>query len=181
MGKLPSKLATLLLLAVGFAGLLAWIAMPTVFPDKTPILSDLLGILHDRSKHLAPDGKLPVGLPPLDAGEQVIVAMGPRVTTLGKDLDLSARARATIAGDLSADGPELTFLYLIGKGEVRARIPVSSCNLTIAGREPFVLTSSSDRIAFIECGPVADPTNPGECRDFHGLWNERCAARLVAR
>ena len=177
MARLPGKLATALLLAIALAGSLVWIAAPVIFPEKTPVLTDFLDILHERSKQLAPDARLPVPIPPLRAGETVIVAMGPRVTVLGKDLDLSKGARSVIERTLSTDGPELTFLYLVDKGEVRGRAPVSRCNLTLAGREPFVVTPSSTRIAFIECGPIG--TSPGECRDIVGLWNERCAARLV--
>ena len=181
MAGLPSKLATSLLLAVGFGALLAWFVVPMVFRDKTPILSDFLDVLHQRSRELEPDARLPVPLPPLHAGEQVIVAMGPRLTTLARDVDLSSRARSAIDRDLSAEGPDLTFVYLVDKGELRGRLQVSRCNLTIAGTDALVVTSSSSRLAFIECGPLAVSTHPEQCRtDFVGLWNERCAARLVA-
>jgi hypothetical protein len=54
---------------------------------------------------------------------------------------------------------------------------VSRCNLAIAGGEALVLTPAH-RTAVLECGPVS-AWAPGECRDFNGLWNERCAPRLV--
>ena len=177
MAQAPGKLAALLLLAVAFGGLAAWFVVPMVMRDKPSILTDFLDILQQSARRLEPEGRVPVALPPLRAGELVVLAMGPNLTTLGKDIDLSSRARAAIARDLAANGPPLTFLYLIEKGEVRRREPVSRCNLTFAGTNAFVLASPSIRIATFECGPIG--TKPGECRDFHGLWNERCAARLV--
>lgn len=180
MGRLPGKFVTLLLLVAGFGGLFAWIAAPMMFRDRTPVLSDFLGILHDRSKELDPDVRLAVPVPPLYAGEQIILAMGPRLTVLGKDVDLSSRARTTIERDLAADRPGLTFVYLVSKGEVRGRIEVSRCNLTLAGREPFIVTPASKPIAHIECLPVSGPERPEQCHNIIGLWNERCAARLVA-
>jgi hypothetical protein len=167
----------------GLGGAAAWIAAPKLFPDQPSILTDFLGILYEQSRQLEPGGRRPVPLPPLDAGESLIVAMGPYVTQLGKDIDLSERARETIVRhDIGAEGAALTFLYLVNKGEIRHRERVSRCNLTIAGYDALVITSSSDRIAYIECGPVVVPSRPDECRNMMvGLWNERCAARLVPR
>ena len=178
MAQAPGKLATLLLLVVAFGGLAAWLVVPFVMRDKPSILTDFLDILQQSARRLEPEGRVPVALPPLKAGELVVLAMGPNVTTLGKDIDLSTKARTTIARDLAAHRPPLTFLYLIEKGEVRRQEAVSRCNLTLAGSEAFVIAPTSSRIAYFECGPIG--TKPGECRDFHGLWNERCTARLVA-
>ena len=179
MAGLPSKLSTSLLLAAGFGVLLAWFMVPMVFREKTPVLSDFLDGLHQRSRELEPNGRLPVTLPRLNAGESIVFAMGPSVTTLRPDIDLSKSAVSTVRGDLAADGANLTFVYLVVKGEIRSRIPVSRCNLSIAGREALVLTPAQ-RTAVLECGPVS-AWAPGECRDFAGLWNERCAPRLVPR
>jgi len=177
LAGLPSKPATFLLLAIGFAALLAWFVVPLLIREKTPVLSDFLDGLHQRSRELEPAGRRPVTLPRLHAGESIVFTMGPSATTLRPDLDLSKSALSTMRADLSADGADLTFIYLVVKGEVRSRIPVSRCNLSIAGREPLVITSAQ-RTAVLECGPVS-AWSPGECRDFAGLWNERCAPRLV--
>jgi hypothetical protein len=174
---LPSKLATLLLLAIGFGALLAWVAAPVVFRDKSPVLADFLDRLQQRSRELEPDGRLPVPLPTLRAGESMVLAMGPSATRLRPDIDLSKSALGTVRDDLAVDGAELTFLYLVVKGEVRSRERVSRCNLSIAGSEALVITAAN-RTATLECGPVS-AWAPGECRDFAGLWNERCAPRLV--
>lgn len=174
---MPSKLVTLLLLAVGFGALLAWIAAPLVFRDKSPVLADFLDALHERSRELEPDGRLPAPLPTLRAGESIVLAMGPSITRLRPDIDLSKSALATVHDDLATDGEPLTFVYLVVKGEVKSRERVSRCNLAIAGHEALVITAVN-RAAVLECGPVS-AWAPGECRDFAGLWNERCAPRLV--
>jgi hypothetical protein len=181
LGRLPGKFVTILLLVAGFGGLFAWLATPLIFRDKTPILSDFLFLLEERSKDLDPGVRLPVPVPPLNDGEQVVLAMGPGATTLGKDVDLSSRARTAIERDLSADRPDLTFVYLVSKGEIRGRIEVSRCNLMIAGTAPFIVTKASRPSAAIECVPVTGPERPEQCRNIIGLWNERCAARLVAQ
>jgi hypothetical protein len=165
-------------LAIGFGALLAWIALPAVFrADESPVLSDFLEGLHQQSRELDPGGRLPVALPPLRAGEAIVLAMGPAATRLPPDIDLSKSALSTVSDDLAADGADLTFVYLVVKGDVRSRIPVSRCNLSIAGGGALVLTTAN-RTAVLECGPVS-AWAPGECRDFNGLWNERCAPRLV--
>jgi hypothetical protein len=176
---LPSKLPTLLLLAIGFGALLAWVAAPVVFRDKNPVLTDFLDGLQQRSRELEPDGRLPVPLPTLRAGESIVLAMGPSATRLRPDIDLSKNALSTVRDDLAADGAELIFLYLVVNGEVRSRERVSRCNLSIAGSEALVITPAN-RTATLECGSVS-AWAPGECRDFAGLWNERCAPRLMLR
>jgi hypothetical protein len=173
MARSPGKPATLLFLLIGFGGLLGWIGAPMIWPDKTPVLSDFLGALRERSRELDPGGKRSVPLPALRGGEQVILAMGPYITTLGKDVAVSQSARSTINDDTGAEGAALTFVYLISRGEVRGRERVSRCNLTIAGNDALVIAPLPMRAAFIECGPVMIPSRPGECRDFVGLWNER--------
>jgi len=177
LAQAPGKLAALLLLVAAFGGLAAWFVLPMVTRDKPSILTDFLEILQQSAKRLEPEGRVPVPLPPLLAGELIVLAMGPSVTTLGNDIDLSPRARSTIDRDLSADGPPITFSYFVYKGEVRRREPVSRCNLAIPGNRAVVITPASNRTAYFECSPIG--IRPGECRDFHGLWNERCAARLV--
>jgi len=174
---LPGKLATLLLLMVGFGALAAWVAAPMVFRDKPSALAGFLDALHQRSRELEPGGRLPVTLPRLRAGESILLAMGPSATKLRPGIDLSKEALATVRTDLAADGVDLTFVYWISKGDVTNREPVSRCNLSIAGTDALVLTSAQ-RTAVLECGPVS-AWAPGECRDFNGLWNERCAPRLV--
>jgi hypothetical protein len=173
----PGKLAASLLLIVAFAALLAWFTMPMVFRDKTPVLSDFLEALHKQTRELTPDGRQPVALPALAAGESIVMAMGPGASTLGRDTDLSKQAFSDIGRDLAVDGPDLTFLYLVNKGEIRARLQVSRCNLALTGGHAVVLTPGSRRTATIECVPAS--SQPRECRDdIMGLWNERCAARL---
>jgi len=177
LGQGPGKLAALLLLTVAFGGLAAWFVLPMVMRDKPSVLADFLDVLQQNARRLEPEARIPVPLPPLVAGESIVLAMGPGVTTLDKDIDLSPRARSAIDRDLSAHGPAITFFYLVHKGEVRRREAVSRCNLAIPGKAAVVITPATSRIAYFDCGPVG--TKPGECRDFHGLWNERCAARLV--
>jgi hypothetical protein len=174
---LPGRLATFLLLVLGFGALLAWIVAPMVLRDQTGVLSGFLDGLQQRSRDLAPDSRVAVALPRLHAGETIMLAMGPSATTLRPDLGLSKRAFSTVRDDLAADGAELTFVYLVVNGEVTGRERISRCNLSIAGREALVL-SAATRTAFLECGP-ASAWAPGECRDFAGLWNERCRPRLV--
>jgi hypothetical protein len=174
----PGKLAASLLLIVAFAGLLAWFTAPMLFRDRTPVLSDFLEQLHQQARELTPDGRQPVSLPALAAGQSIVMAMGPDTSTLSSDADLSKQAFSAISRDLSADGPDLTFLYLINKGEVRARIQVSRCNLALTGESAVVLMPTSRRNGTIECVPA--DAQPRDCRDdIMGLWNERCAARLV--
>lgn len=177
MAGAPSKLVAVLLLAIGFGGLLAWFVVPLLSRDKLPILTDFLDGLHESARRLEPEGRVSVTLPPLRAGEQIVLAMGPNATTLGRDLDLSARAHSAIGSDLAIDGPPITFFYLVSRGEVRHRIPVSRCNLGIIGGDVLVITPTSHRSASLECGRIS--TRPGECREIMGLWNERCAAQLV--
>ena len=174
---MPGKLATLLLLVVGFGALLAWVAAPLVFRDNPPALAGFLDELQQRSRELEPDGRLTVTLPRLRAGESIVLAMGPSATKLRPDVDLSKNAFATLHDDLAVDGADLTFVYWVSNGEITSRIPVSRCNLAIVGSAALVLTSAN-RTAVLECGPVS-AWAPGECRDFNGLWNERCAPRLV--
>ena len=176
---MPGKLATFVLLMVGFGALLAWVAAPMVFRDKPPALAVFLDDLHQRSRELEPDGRLPVTLPRLRAGESIMLAMGPSATKLRPDIDLSKDAFASVRDDLAVDGADLTFVYWVSKGDITSRIPVSRCNLASVGNAPLVLTSAT-RTAVLECGPVS-AWAPGECRDFNGLWNERCAPRLVAK
>ena len=178
MAQPPGKLSASLLLIVAFAALLAWFTMPMVFRDKTPVLSDFLEVLHQRARELTPDGRQSVPLPALAAGDSIVLAMGPAVSSLGSDIDLSKQAFSAISRELAVDGPDLTFLYLVNKGEVRARIQVSRCNLALSGSSAVVLTPGSRRTATIDCVPAS--SQPRECRDdVMGLWNERCAARLV--
>jgi hypothetical protein len=179
---LPGKLATLLLLIVGIVGLgalLAWVASPTMFRDKPSALAGFLDELHQRSRELEPDGKVPVRLPRLRPGESILLAMGPSATKLRPDIDLSKEALAAVRADLAATGADLTFVYWVSKGDVTSRERVSRCNLSIVGSDPLVLTAAR-RTALLECGPVS-AWAPGECRDFNGLWNERCAPRLVVK
>jgi hypothetical protein len=175
----PGKLAAVLLLAIGFGGLLAWFVMPMLSRDQPSTLSRFLDTLHESARRLEPDGRVAVPLPTLRAGEQIVLAMGANATALAKDVDVSQRARAAIESDLAIDGPPITFFYLVFKGEVRERIPVSRCNLEIADGDARVVTPASKQAASLECAPVG--VEPGECRDIIGLWNERCASRLVLR
>src|SRR3954453_14579720 len=103
---------------VGFGALLAWPPAPLVFREKPSALAGFLDELHQRSRELAPDGRLPLALPRLRAGESNVLAMGPSATTLRPDIDLSQAAMATVRGDLATDGADLTFVYLVSKGEI---------------------------------------------------------------
>lgn len=176
MPQRPSKLAAASLLVVGFGGLLAWFTAPALFPDRKPVLTDFVTALNERARDLEPAGRLPSPLPQLAAGQAIVVVATPSATALRAEAGLSKRALATIARDLQADGPDLTVLYLVSDGEVRARERISRCNLTLAVGDSAIITQAK-RTAYLDCGPLA--SEPGECRDIVGLWNERCTARLV--
>ena len=175
-----SKLSTLLLLLLGCScALLAWKAAFRGFRDRENVLTDFLTVVSKQSKELVPQGKQPVPLPSLPDGQRMVLAMGPYITIIGDNIHLSKRIRAAIQDDVSAEGPALTFVYLVNKDEVLTHERVSRCNFTIPGNDPVVIGSAPKQTASIECGPVTIPSRPGECREVGALWNSQCVARLV--
>jgi len=171
-------IAIALLPFVAVAGLFALVVVKdALLPGPTPILTEFVERLHDRSRELMSSTPLSIYLPALAEDEMVVVAMNLYATWLN-DSRLSTRAHEIINDDAIDEGAGKTFLYHVNKGEIRGRLSVSQCNLAIKPGVPLIITPSNKAIA-LECGPVVIPSRPDECRRVAGLWNAACTARLV--
>jgi hypothetical protein len=121
-----------------------------VWPDKTPILSDFLGLLKERSRQLALDGRLPVPMPPLYDGEQVVIAVGPRcnltISAAGAFVitSMSKRIAFVDCGPLGDPGTPEPCRDLHGPG-TSAALPDSSSNRALRSVPPVTLPTGGRR------------------------------------
>ena len=170
-------LIAIVLLPVLVLGVLFVLFLPP--PGPTPILTEIAAKLHDRSRELAPGALLSIRLPTPAGGEMVLLAMDLYATMPPyKDPRFSRSAESIISRDTTGEGAGLTFLYHVRKGEIRGRLSVSRCNLTIKPGDPLIITPSSGDMV-LDCGPLGIPYRADCGKDTPGLWNEHCVARLV--